>query len=418
MANNEQLKSMLVSLESLALKVRDCLSESHDQDTYANLLDEIKHSICNVEEITAALTEESSEVNVAEVYVNVSKARSWQIKLMDRIHFLESFSTNTNANANVNVNVVPKKKPGRLPEVKLNVFKGNFEEWETFWSLFRASVDVRDDLEKTTKFIYLVQSLEGEPKEMISGLAITDDNYPVALYILRDRYANKSKQTNVLMQKFHAMSTPKHNPKDLHVFLTEYRKIKHQLSRVLDFQASELVIKSVVVRKLPFQSFDKICDIYVTHDFTLEQMVTGIQHCDASRPKFLFKIKTSEGKLSSRPMFKPYEAIPAKKVASRPSRFKLAYVENSVDQCDAPRTSEELPVPTSSSPTSPTMPAVQVKQYSWRHNAISNKCFYDKRREFVNSGKHTNHASLILPQQAPLVSQVHLLSVVRKMERS
>ena len=30
--------------------------------------------------------------------------------------------------------------------------------------------------------------------------------------------------------------------------------------------------------------------------------------------------------------FKPYEAIPAKKVASRPSRLKLAYVENSVDQ--------------------------------------------------------------------------------------
>ena len=136
MANNEQFKSMLVSLESLALKVRDCLSESHDQGTYANLLDEIKHSICNVEEITAALADDSSEVNVAEVYVNVSNARSWQIKLMDSIHFLESFSTNANANANVNVNVVPKKKPGRLPEVKLSVFKGNFEEWETFWSLF------------------------------------------------------------------------------------------------------------------------------------------------------------------------------------------------------------------------------------------------------------------------------------------
>ena len=75
-------------------------------------------------------------------------------------------------------------------------------------------------------------------------------------------------------------------------------------------------------------------------------------------------------------------------------------------------------MPTASSPTSPTTPAVQVKQYSWHHNAISNKCFYDKRREFVNSGKHTNHASLFLPQQAPLVSQLHLLSVVRKVERS
>ena len=98
-------------------------------------------------------------------------------------------------------------------------------------------MDVRDDLEETTKFIYLVQSLEGEPKEMINGLAITDDNYTVALYILRDRYANESNETNVPMQKFHTMSTPKHNPKDLRVFLTEYRKIKHQLTRVLDFQA-------------------------------------------------------------------------------------------------------------------------------------------------------------------------------------
>ena len=53
---------------------------------------------------------------------------------------------------------------------------------------------------------------------MINGLAITDDNYTVALYILRDHYANESKQTNVLMQKFHMMSTPKHNPKDLRVF--------------------------------------------------------------------------------------------------------------------------------------------------------------------------------------------------------
>ena len=83
---------------------------------------------------------------------------------------------------------------------------------------------------------------------------------------------------NVLMQRFHAMSTPKHNSKDLRVFLTEYRKIKHQLSRIVDFQANELVIKSVVVRKLPFQRFDRICDIYVTHDFTLDQLETGIQH--------------------------------------------------------------------------------------------------------------------------------------------
>ena len=99
---------MLVLLGSLTLRVRDHLSESYDQVTYANLLDEVKQSICNVEEMTAALSEKETEVNEAEVYVNVSDARSWQIKLMSRIHFLES--VNANANANVNVNNVYLKR--------------------------------------------------------------------------------------------------------------------------------------------------------------------------------------------------------------------------------------------------------------------------------------------------------------------
>ena len=266
MANKEQLKSILVSLGSLALKVRDQLAESYDQDTYTNLLDEFKQLINHVEQASADIAEEMTQVDEGEVYASLSNARSWQVKLLERVNFIKSFATN--------VKVVT----GRLPEVKLDIFKGNFGEWETFWSSFRTNVDVRNDIEKSTKFIYLAQSLEGEPKEMISGLAITDDNYNIAIRVLKDRYDNSSKQTNVLLQRFHALPTPKHNPKDLQVFLTEYHKIKAQLSRVLDFQASELVIKSIVIRKLTFQTFDEICDIYVTHDFTLKQMETGIQH--------------------------------------------------------------------------------------------------------------------------------------------
>ena len=149
MANQDQLKSMLVSLGQLTHRVRDHLSDSHDQVTYANLLDELKQNIYDIEEMTATLSEKETEVIEAEVYVNISDARSWQIKSMSRIHFLETLRMSTN----VNVSNVPKMKPGRLPEVKLNVFKGDFEEWETFWSSFRANVDVRSDLEKTTHLL-------------------------------------------------------------------------------------------------------------------------------------------------------------------------------------------------------------------------------------------------------------------------
>ena len=202
----------------LTLHIRDHLSESFDQDTYVNLLEEVKQSITDIESLTATLSKGAETVD-GEVYIIVSGARSWQIKLMSRIHFLESLkmSANVNVNNSVSSSNVIKMKPGRLPEVKLVIFKGDFEERENFWSSFRAKVDARDDLEKTTKFIYLAQSLEGEPKEMISGLARTEDNYSVALYILKQGYANESRQTSVLMQRFHAMSTPKHNSKELRV---------------------------------------------------------------------------------------------------------------------------------------------------------------------------------------------------------
>ena len=86
--------------------------------------------------------------------------------------------------------------------------------------------------------------------------------------------------------------------------------------------------------------------------------------------------------------------------------------------CDAPRTSEELPMPMASSPRPPTLPAVQVRQYSWCHDARKDRCLYDKKREFVGASKQTNRVFPFLPEQAPLVARAHLMAVVRKVEKS
>ena len=366
---------------------------------------------------------------------------------------------------------------------------------------------VRDDLEKSTKFIYLAQSLEGEPKEMISGFAITDDNYSIAVHILRDRYDDPCRQTHVLLQKFHTLPTPKHNPKDLRNFLTEYRKVKTQLSVVLDFQQSELVIKSTLVHKLTFQTFDKICDLYVTHNFTLKQMETGIQHIidkleqanlvlgENSNVKQVgvsfqqpnlqtkqlnqktnqqcsycscghfshdcTKYKTVNARkdrvMSLKPCFNCLKPVHYSKTcrstrtcrtcglhhhssvcikahsnsnsseASNPSpsnsnstvsqgKSNQSSTSTSSTNCDAPNEAEELPMPMASSPRPSTLPAAQVRQYSWHHyakNAVS-----DIRREFVGANKRTNRVSPFLSQQAPLVSRVHLLKVVRRIGKN
>ena len=80
--------------------------------------------------------------------------------------------------------------------------------------------------------------------------------------------------------------------------------------------------------------------------------------------------------------------------------------------CDAPNEAEELSIPMASSHKPPTLPAAQVRQYSWHH--YTEKNVYDKRREFVGANRQSNRVSSVLSQQTPLVARVHLLDIVRK----
>ena len=76
MADKAQIKSLVVSLDALAIKVRDQLAESYDQDTYTNLLDELKQTINVIEQASVDLTEELTQVEQGEVYASFSNARS------------------------------------------------------------------------------------------------------------------------------------------------------------------------------------------------------------------------------------------------------------------------------------------------------------------------------------------------------
>ena len=193
----------------------------------------------------------------------------WQIKLLERINSLNQQPTTT---------APSKKRHTKLPDTKLLTFSGNFDEWETFWSSFRNNVDSRDDLEQSAKLAYLLQSLEGEPREMISDLSHTDNNYRIALESLHGRYTDPIQQTEVLLQKFFNLPSPHHNAKELRKISTEYRKIREQMRHVEDFHPSNLVIRSVVLRKLPYQTYSEISNHLKNHNFNLQEMDSTLQY--------------------------------------------------------------------------------------------------------------------------------------------
>ena len=135
---------------------------------------------------------------------------------------------------------------------------------------------------------------------MIKGLPHTNSNYVIAVNLLTDRYGDKIKQTEVLLQKFHNLPSPKHNAKDLHSVLTEYRKVREQMRNLTTVDDS-LVVRSTIVQKLSLPTYEAICDYHKRYDFSLEQMDDALQY-------MIFKLEPASLTLVSQTNVKSVEA--------------------------------------------------------------------------------------------------------------
>ncbi|GFX36442.1 integrase catalytic domain-containing protein [Trichonephila clavipes] len=77
----------------------------------------------------------------------------------------------------------------RLPEVELYKFGGELKDWLTFWNQFK-NIHENKNLTNCDKFHYLVQStkIKSEARELIESFPITNENYPLAIESLVERY--------------------------------------------------------------------------------------------------------------------------------------------------------------------------------------------------------------------------------------
>ncbi|GIY69235.1 uncharacterized protein CDAR_53151 [Caerostris darwini] len=82
----------------------------------------------------------------------------------------------------------------RLPEVELYKFGGELRDWLTFWKQFK-NIHENKNLTNCDKFHYLVQStkIKSEARELIESFPTTDENYPLAIESLTERYGQKER---------------------------------------------------------------------------------------------------------------------------------------------------------------------------------------------------------------------------------
>ena len=74
-----------------------------------------------------------------------------------------------------------------LPKIQLPCFDGNIQQRTEFWEMFTTSVD-QQNLSKVSKFTYLKGVLRGAAAAAISGIAIINDNYDLAVTLSKERF--------------------------------------------------------------------------------------------------------------------------------------------------------------------------------------------------------------------------------------
>ncbi|XP_055590154.1 uncharacterized protein LOC129742298 [Uranotaenia lowii] len=122
----------------------------------------------------------------------------------------------------------------RLPQIKLQTFNGNVDDWLSFRDLFTSLIHLKHDLPEVEKLHYLKGCLEGEAKSLIDPLKVTKANYQIAWDLLNKRYNNsrvlRKRQVHVLLK---LPSLSKESATELHGLLENFERIVYTLDQLL-----------------------------------------------------------------------------------------------------------------------------------------------------------------------------------------
>ena len=133
----------------------------------------------------------------------------------------------------------------RLPKMHLPNFDGNLLKWPEFWDVFESSVD-KQNISDVAKFSYLKGALRGTAFMAISGISLTNENYSVAVAILKEKFGKKDSIIEMLYTKLHHLS----------VSSTKFNDIKYtydtveRLLRQLESQGEQVDQQKMLVHQI------------------------------------------------------------------------------------------------------------------------------------------------------------------------
>ncbi|XP_043865078.1 uncharacterized protein LOC122757320 [Drosophila mojavensis] len=99
-----------------------------------------------------------------------------------------------------------------LPPLKLPTFSGGYANWADFYSMFSTIIESRPEISNMERLQHLRSCLDGAALDTVRSLEISNDNYTIAINLLKQRYENRklrelSDSFNVHMRALSSLGT-------------------------------------------------------------------------------------------------------------------------------------------------------------------------------------------------------------------
>ena len=147
------------------------------------------------EEIIDLVNEDVVEYEIREGF-NFEQFINKEIIILNR--FLKKHSSNEAATTVSSSSAYLSMK---LPKLEIKKFKGDPTMWQSFHDSFDCAVHQNESLSNIQKMNYLINFVEGQAAETIKGLSLKNDNYLIALDLLKERFGDDQAIISAHMSK-------------------------------------------------------------------------------------------------------------------------------------------------------------------------------------------------------------------------
>lgn len=143
----------------------------------------------------------------------------------------------------------------RLPEIPLPQFSGDLADWPVFRDRFVALVDSRSNVSNIEKFYYLLSCLELEASEVVKGITVSNETYPLAWKALVERFDKPRKLASFILDTI--LSAPmiqQESASSLNKFLNVFDENIGILESLEIPDFGDFLLFSIAFRSLPVSS--------------------------------------------------------------------------------------------------------------------------------------------------------------------